>query len=636
MQILTRKILFSLFKNPALSESLYRSIYSSSVVLNNSAANITGQKLLTYPALSLEDTLNKFIKTAQPFLTKAELDETENHIKHFQRGDGKKLQKLLEDAAGSESNWLAERWLRCAYLEYRDPVCVFSSPGMTFTPQNFKTDDDMLQFAAKAIYANLQYKKQIDDSKLPVVKMGKFELDNSQFYRIFGTCRLPQKNCDGIEFHHATSKHIIVMAKNHFFYLPVYTNNGEIIHGDYLAKALTQAWQEAAKLGNAVPIGVLTSDNRDNWASAYEKLVAIKGNHDLVKKVQSALFVVCLDDLVPVSDNNVYEVLSKQLIHGGGSSQNSGNRWFDKCIQVIINRNGVGGFCYEHSPAEGVAIAQMSDNIIDFAKSGQYEKGGVPDSSFKPERLNFQTSNELLKHVEIAKQNVTKLANDLHLKVLHYKTYGKGFMKQYKLSPDSFIQMAMQYAFYRMHNVPGGHYESAHLRIFKNGRTETIRSCSNESIDFAKEFSHGTASNDKKCELLRNAVNAHRTYTNEALAGKGVDRHLLGLKLMAREHNLPIPDFFNIEAVKRSANFRLSTSQVPSKHVSFMCYGPLVSDGYGICYNPRENDMVFAISSWESASETDSDKMAVNLSKCLDDMRDCLEKQGVPPPKSKL
>ena len=46
--------------------------------------------------------------------------------------------------------------------------------------------------------------------------------------------------------------------------------------------------------------------------------------------------------------------------------------------------------------------------------------------------------------------------------------------------------MAIQYAFYKIHQTPGAHYESGSTRMFKKGRTEVIRSCSNESVQFAK------------------------------------------------------------------------------------------------------------------------------------------------------
>lgn len=42
-----------------------------------------------------------------------------------------------------------------------------------------------------------------------------------------------------------------------------------------------------------------------------------------------------------------------------------------------------------------------------------------------------------------------RLVSDLEMNCFTYKDYGKRFIKEQKLSPDSFIQMAQQYAFYR-------------------------------------------------------------------------------------------------------------------------------------------------------------------------------------------
>lgn len=79
--------------------------------------------------------------------------------------------------------------------------------------------------------------------------------------------------------------------------------------------------------------------------------------------ITKALFIVCLDESVPFSKSDELNVVSHQLIHGGGSKHNSANRWFNKTIQFIINENGLNGLNYEHSPAEGQPIAVLADHI---------------------------------------------------------------------------------------------------------------------------------------------------------------------------------------------------------------------------------------------------------------------------------
>ena len=50
-----------------------------------------------------------------------------------------------------------------------------------------------------------------------------------------------------------------------------------------------------------------------------------------------------------------------------------------------------------------------------------------------------------------------------------------------KLSPDAYIQMAMQLAYRRMHGRGTPTYETASTRLFHHGRTETIRTYSEDS-----------------------------------------------------------------------------------------------------------------------------------------------------------
>lgn len=149
------------------------------------------------------------------------------------------------------------------------------------------------------------------------------------------------------------------------------------------------------------------------------------------------------------------------------------------------------------------------------------------------------------------------------MNIINFKSFGKNFIKSQKMSPDSFIQMAMQYAFYKYHGEPGAHYETAQQRLFIHGRTETIRSCSLESVAFAKAMCAGTAVSDaEKVRLLKEAVNGHKNYTTMAMQGSGVDRHLMGLKLIAKENGYAVPELYADDGFVKSTNYRISTSQV--------------------------------------------------------------------------
>lgn len=121
---------------------------------------------------------------------------------------------------------------------------------------------------------------------------------------------------------------------------------------------------------------------------------------------------------------------------------------------------------------------------------------------------------------------------------------------------------SINYQLCRYHGVAGAHYETGQQRIFIHGRTETIRSCSVESLAFAKAMCDNTISDVDKLKALKAAVLGHKNYATMAMKGEGVDRHLLGLKMIAKENGLPIPELYADDGFVKSTHYRISTSQV--------------------------------------------------------------------------
>lgn len=62
--------------------------------------------------------------------------------------------------------------------------------------------------------------------------------------------------------------------------------------------------------------------------------------------------------------------------------------------------------------------------------------------------------------------------------------------------------------------------------------------------------------------------------------------------------------------------------QVPTTMDMFCCYGPVVPNGYGTCYNPQPESILFCISSFHGCKETSSTKFAKAVEESLTEMRD--------------
>lgn len=79
---------------------------------------------------------------------------------------------------------------------------------------------------------------------------------------------------------------------------------------------------------------------------------------------------------------------------------------------------------------------------------------------------------------------------------------------------------------------------------------------------------------------------------------------------------------FKEKAYKEYLNFKLSTSQLPSRKDILIGYGAVVNDGYGCSYNPTSDQINFCITSFHSCSETSSDFFARSLEGSLLQMRE--------------
>uniref|UniRef100_A0A3B5MRQ4 Choline/carnitine acyltransferase domain-containing protein n=1 Tax=Xiphophorus couchianus TaxID=32473 RepID=A0A3B5MRQ4_9TELE len=165
----------------------------------------------------------------------------------------------------------------------------------------------------------------------------------------------------------------------------------------------------------------------------------------------------------------------------------------------------------------------------------------------------------------------------------------------------------------------------ASQRMFRGGRTEYIRSPTNQALKFILAFDDRTVAREAKLELLREAVDAYSELTAQALRGHGIDRHLLGLKLQAIEEGLSIPKIFMDTAYGLATHWKLRTGQVPTNTDSVMCFGPLVPDGYAVCYNPQADHVHFAVTAFNCCEETNAETMARTLKETLCDLQELLQ-----------
>lgn len=91
---------------------------------------------------------------------------------------------------------------------------VWSSPGIVWPRRDFNAVEDQLDYAARVVAGLIDFKKIIDVQVLPVETMGPDPMDMAQYFRLFGTTRIPGEKADTQSFN-SSSRHIVVMHNNY-------------------------------------------------------------------------------------------------------------------------------------------------------------------------------------------------------------------------------------------------------------------------------------------------------------------------------------------------------------------------------------------------------------------------------------
>ena len=102
-----------------------------------------------------------------------------------------------------------------------------------------------------------------------------------------------------------------------------------------------------------------------------------------------------------------------------------------------------------------------------------------------------------------------------------------------------------------------GVYEAVDMREYQAGRTECLRPVTPEAAAFVRALHEGHATE----ELFRAALDAHRGWVKACKSARGVDRHLLGLAMMA-ERTGETSAFFESPALAAVRHDFLSTTSI--------------------------------------------------------------------------
>uniref|UniRef100_A0A8C3VBC9 Carnitine O-palmitoyltransferase 1, muscle isoform n=1 Tax=Catharus ustulatus TaxID=91951 RepID=A0A8C3VBC9_CATUS len=568
------------------------------------------------PVPPVKATIARYLESVRPLLDDDKYAEMEALAKEFQEQTAPRLQRYLRLKSWWTTNYVSDWWEEYVYLRGRSPIMVNSNYyAMDFlyvTPSPIQAAR-----AANVVHAMILYRRRLDRGEIPpMMALGVVPMCSYQSERMFNTTRVPGKEADTL-LHLADTKHLAVYHKGRYYKVWLY-------YGGQLLPPADLEMQFQRILDDPSPpqpgeerLAALTAGERVPWAEARARFFSRGPNKVALDAIERAAFFLTLDEEEHGQDParpGCMDAYAKSLLHG-----RCYDRWFDKSFTLVVYKNGKVGANAEHSWADAPIVGHLWEFMLatDTFQLGYTEGGhckGDPRTQLSPpQRLRWDLPPEAVAAIEASLRVARALAEDVDFCCFAFSTFGKGLIKRCRTSPDAFIQIALQLAHFRDKGRFCLTYEASMTRLFREGRTETVRSCTSESTAFVRSM-FGSPQRSERQRLFKAAAEKHQQLYRLAMTGAGIDRHLFCLYLVSRYLGTQSPFLAKVLAEP----WRLSTSQTPQQQLKMFDlnkfpdhvssgggFGPVADDGYGVSYIiAGENLITFHVSSKFSSPET--------------------------------
>ncbi|KAG6889150.1 hypothetical protein C0995_003326 [Termitomyces sp. Mi166 len=591
-------------------------------------------KLPKLPIPELKDTCRRYLCALEGLQDEQEHLKTQEAVRDFLENDGPKIQEKLKECAAQKDRFITN--------SRNDP-----------TPDR----GSQLPRAAALIISSLGFVHDLRAGLLQPDMVRGTPLDMDQYKRLFGTSRIPtERGC--IMDTKENANHIVVLRRGQFYWFEVLDDeNRPVLTEREVLRNLQAIVADADQIHRSEiargAVGVLSTENRKNWSKLRSKLACDRHNASCLEIIDDALFVVCLDDTTP---GNLADMCSNFLcgtyaLENGEQVGTCINRWYDK-LQIIICADGSAGINFEHTGVDGHTVLRFAADIyteglmllarsinpsaptLFHAPLSPYARGYTDKSTSKsksksisppplinghridttPKKLEWNMSPELRVGVRFAETRISALICQNECEALEFRGYGKNFITSHGFSPDAFVQMAFQAAYFGLYGRTECTYEPAMTKSFLHGRTEAIRTVQPESVNFIKTFYDSEATASQKVAALRKACDRHVKLTKECSQGYGQDRHLYALYCLLQRQlagdldpspNDPaprpttsqMPKMFTDPGWETLGTSILSTSNCGNPALRLFGFGPVAADGYGIGYIIKEDMLSICASS---------------------------------------
>ena len=601
----------------------------------------------------LTETLTRCLRSCEPLLQPAEFKETERIVAEFASGLRPELQQQLErrarECAAADTHWLSAWWEHFAYLANRSPLlCKWNVFGTLLHasphPSRHLRAARVLHAFAE-FYLHLIYKRLAPDV---LDTRGTIPLCMRQYDRLFASSRVPGEGLDSLVTLPTGAEHTAhasIFCDGYAYTLrllsaPVLEGSAEPtpVPIAALTEALAAIDAHAASRGpNPSPLAMLTAIDRDGWAKHRQATCEASAVNDWsIERIEGSLVSLSLERSSP-SD-------VKALCRASHEGADAHNVWFDKPVSLLMFANGRLGINCEHAHFDAPIPARVFAYVGRSVLKAEAEDGKTKPviataakaapAEWKP--LEIRPPATVAKAIADAPSTcLNDLRHNNRLVPIRFEGGGrKEALLLRPLSADSIVQMALQLAQRRDMGSLVSTYEAATTRRFNNGRTETIRSCSPSAERFTSLMLREETSASEKYAALGAALTEHGEWLVACSSGRGVDRHLMGLRIIAAMSGMDSPAIFEDLGYTRSTDFQLSTSNTSNPGIGpayydFGGFGAPLIECYGAAYQIQEHAIQLTISSDARCKARDADRFAKAVLQALTDVYKLIE-EGAP------
>ncbi|KUI60224.1 Lovastatin diketide synthase LovF [Cytospora mali] len=479
-------------------------------------------KLPPLPLPSLETTLRLFEESRHAIDSAKEQEMTAAAVRAFLDGPGSAVQQRLE-LLGADG--IANGYERLLYLDRREPLQDFGQFVLGFPAE--APSRSQAETAAVITATVFGFSRRLAAGLVePDVVHGISICPRARDW-LFHSTRIPGVDGDRMA-KSSRNETVIVLRRGHVFELTV--SDSCDLTGIFRAYISIIEASDKPRL----PICTLTSDNRDSWARMRHGLELDVGNAAAFAAIDSAAFVLCLDDKSP---RTAGERHMQFLLQGCNGPQAFSNRWQDKSMQFAVTANGLAAGLYEHAKLDALHVRKLHNDIIrnlfGFRADLSLETGdasspsscGICELVLEPNNPSVsQRIADIHTHAPSHYGNLDH--HEMHARALH-----RAFLHAAQAPPNATAHLTVLLALYLVDGRPRPAWEVALPAAFHRGRPDFVQTVSPAVRAFVEAA--GTSSPSPTRHDLRTlfyaAANAHTQAISAASRGRGYTNHIYAL-----------------------------------------------------------------------------------------------------------